>query len=124
MQFDVPTMVEALGSLVAVIGGLYTTYRHISLSLKIKKENEKQAILDEAKTELDKVSIELNEKIKDLEIELALAKENITKDFVHMKEIYSAEINELGSKIEALRQDLQSQHSQMIELLTRLVGKS
>lgn len=124
MQFDLFTTLEAIASFVAVTGGLYSAYRHISLTLKIKKENERKAILDQARSELDKVSSHLNEKIKDLEIELALAKENITKDFIHMKEIYSAEINELGNKIESLRQDLQSQHSQMVELLTRLVSKS
>ena len=121
---DLNTAAGIAAGIVTVGTGIYSGIRHYTLSRAIKKDRERKLILDQAKAELDKVEAELSNKIKDLEIELALAKEKVSQDFIHLKEVYNAEISNLGDKIESLRSDLQAQHSQMIELLTRLVGKS
>jgi len=122
MTLDWNTMIGIAAGVVTAVGGVYTGYRHISLSIKIKKEREREAILAHAKAELDLVEAKLNEKIKSLEIEIEAQKENINKDLGHLREVYNAEIKVLADKIDDLRNDLASQHSSMVALLTKLVS--
>jgi septal ring factor EnvC (AmiA/AmiB activator) len=122
MTVDLNTAVGICAGAVTAIGGVYTTIRHVIASSKRKKAEHSQAILNEAKTEMAKIEASLNEKIKNLEVELQNQKDNISKDLAHLKEIYGAEIKVLGDKIESLRSDLQDQHSSMVALLTKLVN--
>ncbi len=117
-----PTTIESIGGAVTALSGIYATVRHFSLSFKIKKEQERKAILDKATEELTKVKTELEDKIKVLEIELQNQKQNMSRDISHMKEIYNTEIKTLANKIDELKKDLADQHSSMVALLTKLVN--
>jgi hypothetical protein len=119
---DLNTDIGIGAGVVTVLGSVWQLYRHISFKQTLKKDRERGAILAEAKAELSRVENDLNEKIKVLEIELAVQKDNVSKDLSHLKEVYNAEIKVLGEKIDLLRQDLQSQHSSMVALLTKLVS--
>lgn len=121
-MIDIATAAEIAGGTITAVGGAYSLIRHMFYAAKSKKEQYKQDILKEAKEELSKVELSLNERIKSLEIELDNHKDNISKDLEHMREVYNAEIKVLGSKIDDLRQDLQAQHSSMVALLTKLVN--
>lgn len=122
MVIDIVTASEVLGGGATALGALYTSFRHIRFSLQAKKDREKQAILSEAYKKMADVESDLNQKIKNLEIELEAQKINVHRDLDHMREIYNAEIKVLGEKIDSLRQDLQEQHASMINLLTKLVN--
>jgi uncharacterized membrane-anchored protein YhcB (DUF1043 family) len=118
---DISTLLGTSAGAITAVSGLYAGWRHIRYSLAAKKDREKQAILDKAKDELDKVEAKLNEKIRLLHEEIEDHKQNITKDLGHMREMYDGELKNLGNKIDELRRDLSDQHSQMVALLTKLV---
>ena len=122
MTIDIITACEGLAGAITAIGGIYSGTRHILASSRRKKEEYRQSILNQASQEMAKIKSELEEKIKDLEVELAVQKENLSRDIGHMREIYNAEIKVLADKIDSLRTDLQDQHSTMVNLLTKLVN--
>lgn len=107
---------------VSAFGGIWAAYRHVVTSNKKKRKAEKDAILEQARSEMAKIEATLNEKIEDLETELQNQKESLSKDLSHLKEVYNAEIRVLADKIDDLRKDLSEQHSSMVALLTKLIN--
>jgi len=124
MGFDLPTLLGTSAGAVTALSGIYAAYRHVRYGIQTKKDKERQDLLDKANEELAKVETKLREKISSLEQEFETHKTNLAKDLDYMKASYNAEVKILGEKIEDLRQDLNSQHSQMVALLTKLVSKS
>ena len=120
MTLDMNTILEYAGAITA-IGGAYHTIQRILANYKRKKEEYRQQILNQAKNEVDKAVNNLEFKIKQVEDELAWQKESVARDLSVMKDAYNADIRVLGQKIEELRQDLITQHSQLVGLLTKLV---
>ena len=116
------TIIAATGA-IAALGTVWAIIQGISHGLKRKKEIYRQAIIDEAKAEMELVRLLLEEKIRKLEVELETQKEAVRKDLSHMSALYDAETKVLGEKIEALRQDLLQQHQSLVGLLTKLVNQ-
>lgn len=122
MQLDSNSVLEGFAAITTVVGGVYAGISYLLSTSRIKKESYRKSIIDEANIEMAKIKFKLEEKIKALEIELDNQKENISKDIGHLKEVYNAEIKVLADKIDSLREDIQSQHTSMISLLTKLVN--
>lgn len=120
MTLDLNTILGYAGAITA-LGGAYHTIQRILANYKVKKEAYRQQILDEATDQLNAAVTTLENKIKQVEDELAWQKESVARDLTVMKDSYNAEIKVLGQKLEELRQDLISQHSQLVGLLTKLV---
>lgn len=118
---DIGTLLEGLGGAAAAISSSYAGVRHMVKRSKAKKAEARAAILAEANAEMLKIRAELEDKIRNLEVELENQKINLSKDLSHLREIYNAEIKVLGEKIDTLRADLADQHTSMVALLTRLV---
>ena len=106
---------------ITVIGAAYTTIKKWILHSKNQKEQYKQDIMKQVRSEANKIRVELEEKIEKVEVELETQKESIYKDLGFLKDSHNAEIRNLSGKIQELRDDLQTQHSQLVALLTRLV---
>ncbi len=121
MNIDFSTLLGSSAGAVTAMGGIWTAYRHVKFSLQAKKDRERQAILDKAKEELGRVEAKLELKIRSLQEEIEIHKQNMDKDLSHMREMYDGELKNLGNKIDELRRDLSDQHSSMVALLTRLV---
>jgi hypothetical protein len=121
MVVDISTLFEGAGGAITAVGGLWAGWRHIRYSLQAKKDKYRQDIIDQAKEEMTKIKVVLENKIKVVEIELQTQKESVSKDLSHLKEGYSSEVKILGQRIEELRQDLAVQHGSLVALLTRLV---
>lgn len=124
MNMDIPTLLGASAGAMTALSGIYAAGRHIRYNLQAKKDRERQEILKKAEEELNKVQAELEKKISVLKQEFEAHKVGLSKDLDFMRSTYNAEIRQLGEKIEALREDLGAQHSQMVSLLTQLVSKS
>jgi tRNA G10 N-methylase Trm11 len=115
-------ILEASGAFVTALGGIYTTVKHLSHKSKEKKQKYREEILERAKEEAQKIEKSLENKIKNIEIELAAQKLSVSKDLSNFKEMHNAEVKVLGEKIESLRQDLMQQHQALVGLLTKLVN--
>lgn len=124
MNIDPTTTLGSLAGAVTAISGIWAFVRHIKYSAIAKKDRERQDILDKANEEMGKIESKLNDKIRRLEEEFKNHKENLEKDLGFMRSTYNAEIRTLGDKIEALRENLEAQHSQLVNLLTKLVSKN
>ncbi len=113
----------AATAVLTTVGGAWATVRKSITSFNKRRAIYRQSILDQAKQEMNLVKQGLEAKIKEVEIELENQKEAVSKDIGHMKFTYNSEIKMLGQRIEELRQDLLSQHSSLVSLLTKLVDK-
>jgi metal-responsive CopG/Arc/MetJ family transcriptional regulator len=120
MSIDPNTLLAITGVITAIGGGI-ATLQQVSRSFKKRREAYRRAIIDQAKEEMDLVKQLLEVKIAKIEVELENQKESVSKDLEHLKDSYSNEIQSLGEQIRSLRLDLQSQHSSLVSLLTRLV---
>lgn len=124
MAYDLSTLLEASGAVISGLGSVYVGIKHLKYSFQDKKSKERQAILDKANEELAKVEDKLNKKINSLQLEFETHKTSLSKDLDFMQSTYNAEIKVLGERIESLREDLVTQHGQLVNLLTQLVSKS
>jgi len=120
-MMDITTACEAIGGAATAIGSTWAAIKHMQYGRKFKKEKERQEILDKASEEMAKIEAKLSIKINQLEVELATQKENVSRDFSYVKETYNNEIKGLGEKIEDLREQLNTHHSQLIGFLTKLI---
>lgn len=121
MTVDINVALEAGAAVITAVGGLYTAGRRVIAHSKKKSEQYREGILKQANDEMGKVKTELTEKIKSIETELENHKVNISKDLGFLKQTYSTEIKNLGDKIETVREQLNTQHAQLVALLTRLI---
>jgi len=122
MQIDLNVSLEVAAGVVTAIGTIYPVFQHLRSKKLKNKENYRKEILDQAKIEMTKIEKSLDDKIKNLEIEFQAQKLNVFKDFTYFKETHNSEMKALGEKIENLRTDLNTQHSNLVALLTKLVN--
>lgn len=122
---EVVTMSALMGlaGAITVLGGAWMTLRKVSKELHSSKERQQAKVLQAAKEADALLKLELNSKIKELEIKLADLKDDVEKDMVHLKETYNGELRFLGQKIEELRKEVHDQHSQLVSLLMKMIDK-
>ena len=108
---------------VTTIGGAIITIRKIARDAEKSKKEHKADIMQSTKEEIAMVRAELESEIKAVQVDLDNLKSSVSKDLQFIKESHSSEIKHLGEKIEALREQLNSQHTQLIDFLTKLIDK-
>ena len=116
-------MIVAVAGGLGTIGTAYLVIRNIIKAKATDKEAEKAAILQEAKEYTETIKKDLEIKIMSLKDDLVTMDESVQKDLAHLRETYNNEIRNLGQKIEELRKDLSNQHGQLVQLLTKMVGR-
>lgn len=117
-----PTILQ-IGEFLSTIGGAWLFIRKIAKDNKVARKEQAADILQSAKEEDKLLKAKLEARIDSLETELKNLESNVAKDLAHTKEAYTAEIKNLGEKIEQIRTQLNDQHSQLLAFLTRLVEK-
>ena len=116
-----------LATVIAVSGLILTWQKIVKNIQKSKDERQKEQetreakILQTAKEEDSLLKAKLEARIEKIDAQVKNLEFNVNKDIGHLKETYSAEIKVLGEKIEALRDELRNQHSQMVTLLSKLI---
>lgn len=103
MNYEILGLV--LAALFMISGGIATLYKMIN-SLREERDRENEKVLKEAKEYTDV-------KCRSLEQELE-----------HQKDMHEGKIAELSEKIEQLREEMRRHHSQLVELLTRMIDSS
>jgi hypothetical protein len=109
---NLPSIVE-ISAGISVISGAYLKIRKIIKHRKEQKDLERAAILQEAKEIAQKYKHELEAKI-----------ELLQKDLEHVKESYTSEVKFIGSRIEELRDEVRTQLSQIVILVSKLIDKT
>lgn len=99
------------------------TIRKISNDAERQKKVQEAKILQAAKEADASNYAKLDSKIHDLAIELKVHKESNQKDLDHLRETHNSELKNLGEKIETLRDELRQQSKNILELLTKMIGK-
>lgn len=120
-MIDIDTTLEAMAAIITAIGGIYTAIRKWVKHAETKRQQYKDDILNQARSEAEKIRQELEDKIQKLEVEVETQKQNIYKDLGYLKESHNTEIRNLSEKIENLREDLKVQHTSILSLLTKLI---
>lgn len=117
-------IIVEIGSVLGAIGTIMGTLWKVRKDLKRDKDAQLANILKEAKELDNTLKIKLESKIEALRAEFKNMEFNFNKDLSHVKETQANEIKNLGEKIEALRDELQNQHAQLMQLLTELIKKN
>lgn len=115
------TVITVIGGALTTVGGAVYYIQKIVKGIHKSKKDEIEKIINECK-ELDQiVKNKLETKISVLEMQLENLKIDVNKDLSSLKDAHAIELKNLGERIELLREDLQTQHSQIINLLTKLI---
>jgi ABC-type phosphate transport system auxiliary subunit len=117
------TILTSAGIITALGGAWYTILKIIRELRKSRKASDDK-ILDEAREISEALKAKLEARIDILESDLSNLKSNVAKDILHIKEIQSSEIKALGDRIEALREELKTHSTGILNLLTQLVNKN
>lgn len=118
---DIPTVLEATAGIITALGSAYPAISHFRAKSRKNKENYRKEILDKAKNDMEIIEKSLDNKINLLAMETQTLKLGIYKDFNFFKETHTNEVRALSEKIELLRTDLSQQHTNLVNLLTKLV---
>lgn len=112
-----------IATLATAIGGCYVPLRAMLNSRAKDKKRQAATILQDAKECDAALKLHLENKIHEIDSKLISLKENVDKDLSHLKETYQSEIKFLGDKIAELRKEVHDQHGQLVQLLTKMIGK-
>ena len=119
---DVSNLIP-IATTITVLGGAYLTVRKIAKDAEKSKKHQAAEVLQSAKEEDALIKSKLEARIELIKVELANIKFNIAKDFDHLKETHNKEIENLGLKVEAIRTEFRDSHSQLVQLLTKIINK-
>jgi len=108
------------GGISVISGAVYAVMKILREIRKAKKESAEK-ILEEAKEYDNELKAKLENRIDILELDLHNLKSSVVKDIKNLKENHAIELANLADKIQVLRNDLQSQHASVLDLLTQLV---
>lgn len=117
---DYQSIMTVAGSIVT-IGTAISIIQKIFRNVKKAREEYNAQILQAAKEEISLARLKLEARIKDVEADLDTLKVSLSKDLDHVKETHNAELKNLGEKIEEVRSELRFQHTQILQLLTKMV---
>lgn len=121
--FDIPEgifSIPVVGALVA-IGTVILMGQKITKNARKSHDEESAKVLQAAKEEDVILKAKLEARIEKVDAQLKILELSVNKDIGHLKETYSNEIKNLGLKIEALRDEIHSNYSQLVTLLTKLI---
>lgn len=114
----------AVAGAFSVIGGAWLTVRKIAKDSETQKKEQAASILKAASEEIALKEQALQAKLTALDTRIETLEVSVEKDLQHMRETYNSEIRNLGQKIEDLRSELRNQHTQMVQLLTKMIENS
>lgn len=110
-------MIIALGSIASV----FLTAQKLVKHLKSEKEKEIEQVLEKAMAELQKEKTLLEMKIQACFDENERLRESLEKEIEFTRTSYEIEIKNLGDKIESLKEEVRSQNTQILNLLSKLI---
>jgi chromosome segregation ATPase len=103
MNYEILGLV--LAALFMISGGIATLYKMIN-SLRSERDRENEKVLKESKEYTDNKFHVLAQELE------------------HQKDMHEGKIAELSEKIEQLREEMRRHHSQLVELLTKMIDKN
>lgn len=110
-------MIIALGSIASV----FLTAQKLVKHLKSEKEKEIEQVLEKAMAELQKEKTLLDMKIQACFDENERLRESLEKEIEFTRTSYEIEVRNLGEKIESLKEEVRSQNTQILNLLSKLI---
>jgi cell division protein FtsX len=94
-----------VAALIMILGGLASLYK-VANSMRKERQDENEYVLDLAKQYTDSKVMSLEKELK------------------YHKEIHESKVTELSEKIEQLREEMRRHHTQLVDLLTKMIEKS
>jgi len=110
-----------IGSLSGILAPLAIVQRLLK-NHKKDKDFETAKLIHMVKEEVSQVDKRLTREVLALEEAMEIMRSGFAKDLEHTKESHETKLESLSEKIEQLREEVRSQHSQLIALLTKLIS--
>lgn len=117
---DNSSLMAWAGSIVTIITGIAAVQKVLK-NLEKSRSEHNALILQAAKEEISTIRRKLEIRILSLEGDLDSLRDSVNKDLAHVKETHGNELENVGEKIQEIRQELRDQHSQILQLLTALI---
>lgn len=121
-MLNMTTLLSVAGA-ISVLGGAWLTVKSIAKESERSKKNQSASILQSAKEADSVLKSKLESKINELESQIKAYQDIAEKDIEHLKETYNNEIKNLGEKIENLRDEVNNHHTQIIQLLSKMLDR-
>ena len=102
MNYEILGLV--LAALIMIGGGIGTLYKAIT-RIRKEREEENKKVLTESKEYTDSKVYSIEQEIK------------------YHKELHESKVAELSEKIEALREEMRRHHTQLVDLLTKMIDR-
>ena len=112
-----------IGSILGVAVTCLGIMWKIARTMRQEREAEAAKTLKAAKEADNAIKAAFDAKIQSLEAEYRNLKESVEKDFEHVKETHNGALANLGQKVEELREELRTSHSQLVALLSEMIKK-
>jgi uncharacterized protein YlxW (UPF0749 family) len=122
MEFGEAQYYGALG-IALCVATLIVTIQKVFKNFRKEREEYAAKVMQSAKEDDAILKAKLEAKIEALSVKINSLEESVNKDMEHLHATYTSEIKNLGDKIENLRDELRQQHSGLIDLLSKIVGK-
>lgn len=113
----------AVSAAITTLGGAWLTVRKIAKDIDRSKRDQAKEFLESAREEDKLLKAKLEAKIEGMKADLKNLEFNVNKDISFLKESHSNEIKNLGERIESLRDELRTQHGQLLTLLSKLIDQ-
>jgi hypothetical protein len=117
---DIQSIITIAGG-IATLGTAVTVIQKVFKNLQKAREERNAIILHAAKEEISRARVALESRIKDIESDLANLKVALNKDLDYAKESNNEAIKVLGEKVDETRRELREAHTQILQLLTRML---
>lgn len=117
--------VVALGSVIsalAILGGLAVTLSKLKKSFKDEVSSETELAIEKAHKLAKGDLVQFQANLEKLEFKIDAMHTQFDSEIEHIKSTYNSEIRHLGEKLEELRSEVRHHHSQIIELLSKILS--
>lgn len=121
-QINMSTLLS-VAAMITAFGTAWLTIRKIAKDMEKQKKVQAAAILQSAKEADAALVLKLETRIHDLETNVRVMKDTHNADIEHLKETYSSEFKNLGTKIEELRDELRQQSQNILGLLSKMIDR-
>jgi hypothetical protein len=123
LQITTNVIMSTLGALTA-LGTIWVSIGKISKGRNESKAMARAEILQTAKEEVASLKRDIEARFTLMDIKMEQIKESTEQDLSHLKETHSNEMENLSEKLELLREDLKSQHNQIMTLMGNLLDRN
>jgi TolA-binding protein len=122
-EYQLITLLLPIAGAIATIAGAVLTVQKVRKNIQEERDAELAKTLELAKENTERQITAVEVQISSLKTEMENLRFNVNRDFEYFRQSYTSEMRAVGLKIEDLKSEISSQHTQLLNFLAKLVDK-